>query len=113
MDQFALGAQIIEGAKEVLEAALEENVGEAPRGVSLKQVLPTVPHGRLNKALVFLAGAVDGKRLQGSSQVPMAGMGRVGLIDGLVSPELVSTCLPVVTGEELQGDIVMLPASSR
>jgi hypothetical protein len=102
--------QVVECVKEMLQAAFEQRLGEASRRVPLEQVFPAVPHRLLNKALMITVGVVDGKRAQGRSHVPVSRVTRVRLVDELIGPELVPAGVPMVSGEYLKGNIVVLPS---
>jgi hypothetical protein len=100
--------QIVKGTEEMLQASLEQGLGEPARWISPQQVLPAIPHGPLNQALVAASGTIDGEHLKGGPHMPVSRMRRVRLVDGLVSLILISACLPVISNEYLQGDEVVI-----
>lgn len=110
MNELAFGMQVIKCVEEVLQAAFEQRFREASRSVPLEQVLPTIPHRPLDETLMIPAGAVDGKRVHGRSHVPVSRVGRVCLVDELVGLKLVPAGLPMVSGEDFQGNIFVFPS---
>ena len=109
MDQFALGVQVVQTAEQMLEAAFEECLGEAPRWVSPEQVLPAVPHGFLHETLMLAAGPFNGQHVEGCSHVMVPWVGRVCVPLDLVGAKLISAGLPMTPCKDLQGDIVAVP----
>lgn len=95
----------------MLQASFQELVREPPCGVPGKEVPPAIPHWPLNEAIVVALAPVDYKGMQSCSQVPMAWVGRVCLVDGLVRLEFISACVPMVTGEYFESDITSLPTN--
>lgn len=89
----------------MLQASLHELVREPPCGVPEQEVPPAIPHWPLNEAMVVALAPVDHEGMQSCSQVPMAWVGRVCLVDGLVRLEFISACVPMVTGEYFQSDM--------
>lgn len=63
VDELALGVQVVEGQEEVPQTALQERFREPPAWVSPEQVLPAVPHGPLDEALVMSPGQVNGEHV--------------------------------------------------
>lgn len=111
VDELALGVQVVEGQKKVLQTALQERIGEAPARISPEEVLPAVPHGSLDEALMVASGTVNGEHVQSSPDMPVSRMGRVCLVDSLVGPKLIFACLSMLARENLQGDIIVLSNS--
>lgn len=101
VDELALGVQVVEAPEEVLQTALEQRLGEALAWVSPEEVLPAVPHGPLDEALMIPPGPVKGEDVQGSPDMRVSRMGRVRLVDGLVGPKLILASLSMMPGEDL------------
>jgi hypothetical protein len=110
VNELALGMQVVECVEEMLQAAFEQRLGEASCRVPLEQVFPAIPHRLLDKALMVTAGVVDSKHAQGRSHMPVSGVGRIRLVDELVGPELALASVSMVSGEDLESNIVVLPS---
>lgn len=110
MDQLALGMQVIQSTEKMLEAALEQDVGKAPRGISPEQVLPAVPHRFLDETLMLAARPFNGERIKSSSHIMVSRMGGVCFPQDFVGAEFIFAGLFMTPCKDLQSNIVAFPA---
>ena len=77
MHNLALGVEVIKGKQKLFERRLEQDFGVPACRVSQKEILPAIPHGLLDKAVMLVAITRERERVENGPDMSIARVRRI------------------------------------